>query len=161
MMSKSHPKAVIDALSSGDYKVIERYVNEENINLVDQDGYSLLSRAATAGDLNMRIVRFLVKRGADVNIRLREGWTLLHSAAHLLRKDLAAVLLRAGCDPNAVNDHGETALSKVLMAFNPKAALVQLLLEHGADPDAKHRFGESARDIAAQTNQADLFPARG
>lgn len=159
-MSKTHPEAVIDALYSGDYKVIERYVNRENINLVDRDGYSLLSMAATAVDVNMKIVRLLIKRGADVNIRLREGGTLLHFAAHLLRKDLAAVLLRAGCDPNATNDAGDTALAKVLFAFNPKADLVEVLLEHGADPTMKQPGGESALELAARTRQNDLFPPR-
>ncbi len=159
-MRKSHPKAVIDALYSGDLKTIEQYVNEDNINWMDKDGYSLLSRAATATDVNMKIVRLLVKRGADVNIRLREGWTLLHSAAHLLQKDLAAVLLRAGCDPNAVDEAGQTALSKVLWACNPKKDLIEMLLEHGADPDAKHGRGESAIELAKRTGQIDLFPAR-
>jgi ankyrin repeat protein len=157
-MRKSHPEAVIDALYSGDLKVIERYVNADNLNLVDGDGHTLLSLAATAGDVNMKVVRLLVKRGADVNIRLREGWTLLHSAAHHLRKDLAAVLLRAGCDPNAVDVTGQSALMKVLWAFNPKADLIRLLLEHGADPDAKHS-GESAIELATRTGQRDLFPA--
>ena len=41
-MSKTHPEAVIDAIYSGDYRVIERYVNQDNVNLVDKDGYSLL-----------------------------------------------------------------------------------------------------------------------
>lgn len=159
-MSKSHPKGVIDALNLGDYKVIEHYVNADNINLVDKDGYSLLSRAATATDLNMKTVRLLVKGGADVNIRLREGWTLLNSAAHLLRKDLALLLLRAGCDPNAVDAVGQSALTKVLWAFNPKADLIQILLEHGADAEANHGDGESAIEIATPTGQINLFPAR-
>ena len=160
-MSKSHPEVVIDALYAGDRKVLERYVTEDNINVVDQDGYSLLSRAATATDLNMRIVRLLVKRGADVNIRLpREQWTLLHSAAHLLQKDLVLVLLRAGCEPNAVDELGQTALSKVLHAFSPKADLIEILLEHGADPEAKFGGGESAVQLATRTGQIDLFPTR-
>jgi ankyrin repeat protein len=159
-VSKTHPEAVIDAIYSGDYGVIERYVTKDNINLLDEDGHSLLSRAATATDLNMKIIKLLIKRGADVNIRLREGWTLLHFAAHLLRKNLAAELLRAGCDPNATNEAGETAFSKVLWAFNPKADLIELLLEHGADPDAKDGRGESAKELAARTGQIGLFPTR-
>lgn len=159
-MSSSHPQAVIDALYKGDLKTIEGYVSKENINWVNEDGDSLLSLAATAGDLNMKIVRLLIKRGADVNIRLREGETLLHFAAHLLRKDLAAALLRAGCDPNATNDAGQTALDKVLFAFNPKADLVEVLLEHGADPTMKQPGGESAVELAARTGQTNLFPRR-
>ena len=157
-MNKSHPEAVIDALYSGDLKVLEQYVNEDNINLVDNDGYTLLSRAATATDLNMKIVRLLLKRGANVNVHLREGWTLLHYAAHTLRKDLAVALLRAGCDPNAVDVVGHTPLSKVLFARNPKADLIELLLEHGADPDEKDGGGESAKELATRTNQIDFFP---
>jgi ankyrin repeat protein len=159
-MGSPHPDSVIDAIYFGGVEVIEEYVNTENVNLVDEDGHSLLSRAATAGDLNMKIIRLLVKNGADVNIRLREGGTLLHFAAHLLRKNLAAELLRAGCDPNATNDAGETALSKVLWAFNPKADLIEILLEHGADPTMKAVGGESALDLAARTGQTDLFPRR-
>jgi ankyrin repeat protein len=158
--SKSHPQAVIDALRDGDVKVLEQYLTKENINLVDKDGYSLLSRAATATDVNMKVVRLLIRRGADVNIRLREGWTLLHSAAHLLNKDLASVLLHAGCDPNAVDEAGQTALVKVLWTFNPKQDLIGMLLRHGADPKAKNAEGESALDIATRTDQISLFPSR-
>jgi len=159
-VSKSHPQAIIDALIDGDMKVLEQYVSKDNVNLVDERGYTLLSRAATAGDLNMKVVRLLIKRGADVNVRLREGWTLLHSAAHLLQKDLALVLLSAGCDPNAVDSAGQTALVKVLMALNPKKELIKLLIKYRADPDAKGEGSESAKEIAAQMGQMDLFPAR-
>jgi ankyrin repeat protein len=76
----------------------------------------------------------------------------LHSAADSLNKDLASVLLHAGCDPNAVDDVGHTALVKVLWAHNPKKDLIEILLEHGADPEAKHG-GESAIEIATQTGQ--------
>ena len=158
-MSKSHPQAVIDAVISGDLKVLEQYLNKDNINLVDGRGYTLLSRAATATDLNMKVVRLLIRRGADVNVLIAEGWTLLHSAAHLLQKDLVAVLLNAGCDPNAVDSAGHTALTKVLLAFNLKKDLIEMLLEHGADPDAKHGSGGSAKELAAETGQMDLFPA--
>jgi ankyrin repeat protein len=159
-VSKSHPEAVIDAMYSGGLKVIEKYVNTDNVNLVGKQGESLLSIAATATDLNMKIVGLLIRRGADVNIRLREGGTLLHFAAHMLRKDLAAALLRAGCDPNAIDGVGHTALAKVLFAFNPKADLIEILLEHGADPTMKPEGGESALHLAARTGQTDLFPKR-
>jgi ankyrin repeat protein len=157
--SKSHPQAVWDALIAGDLKTIEHYINKDNINWVDKNGYSLLSRAAVAGDLNMKMVRLLVKHGADVNVRIAEGWTLLHSACHLLQKDLALVLLRAGCDPNAVDDVKHTPLVKVLRAFNPKKDIIEALLEHGADPEAKYG-GKSAIEIATRTGQIDLFSGR-
>jgi len=72
-MSKGHPEKVIDALYAGDVRAVERYVDAGNINLVDSDGYTLLGLAATATDLSMRMVRMLLKRGADATVRLREG----------------------------------------------------------------------------------------
>jgi ankyrin repeat protein len=159
-VSKAHPKAVIDALYSGDLKVIERYINKENINWVDENGDSLLSMAVSGEGSNMNIIRLLIKQGAEVNFRLRDGGTLLHFAAHLLRKDLAAVLLRAGCNPNATDDAGQAARAKVLFAFNPKADMIALLLEHGADPTMKQAGSESALELAARTGQNALFPRR-
>lgn len=159
-MKRSHPKKILDLLYLRDLRILEQYISPETINMVDEDGYTLLWIAATALDLNINIVRLLLKHGADPNVRIREGWTLLHFAADQLQKELAAQLLRAGCDPNAINDAGETPLSKVLFAFNPKKDLINLLLEHGADPDAKHGGGESAREIAIRTGQLDLFPSR-
>jgi hypothetical protein len=70
-MSKSHPKAIIDALYSGDLKQIEGYVNTDNINLVDEDGHTLLSRVATASDLNMKWA--VLKRSARYS-RCQRDW---------------------------------------------------------------------------------------
>lgn len=159
-MSTGHPEKVIDALYAGNVQAVERYVDADNINLLDADGCTLLVRAVTATDPNMRMVRMLLKRGADASVRLREGTTLLHVAARALRKDLALALLRAGCDPNATNDHGQTALTFVLLAFDPRAELVELLLNHGADPGIRDGFGESAAELAARTGRQGLLPGR-
>jgi len=160
-VSARHPEKVIDALYAGDVRAVERYLDAGgDLNLVDANGDTLLGLAATAGDLSMRMVRMLLKRGADATVRLREGGTLLHFAVRTLRKDLALALLRAGCDPNAADDHGERALRLVVLAFDPRAELVEALLEHGADPHAKGWGGESAVELAARMGRQGLFPAR-
>ena len=72
--------------------------------LVDLGLESFMVASSLNGVVSMRLVRMLLKRGADATVRLREGGTLLHFAARTLRKDLALALLRAGCDPNATDD---------------------------------------------------------
>jgi ankyrin repeat protein len=163
-MNPSDPRRVIKALYTNVRKTIEKYLDQNNVNAVDAEGYSLLNWVITGMvpglDLNTHIVRLLIQRGADVNIRLREGGTLLHFVVHLLQKDLALELLRAGCDPNAMDDVGHTPLTRALWAFDPKADMIELLLEHGADPHLKLKGGESVLEIAARTGQLHLFPPK-
>jgi uncharacterized protein len=159
-MRKAHPKAIVDAIFSGDYNEVEKYVNEDNVNMVDKHGDSLLSLAVTATYINMNIIRLLIKRGADVNIRLGENWSLLHSAANSLQKELILVLLKAGCDPNATNDAGQTPLTTALCAPDPKDTVIKFLLEHGADPNRKEKSSASALEIASKAGRLDLLATK-
>jgi hypothetical protein len=70
---------------------------------------------AASRDLDGHVVRDLVKAGADVNVRDREGRTALHHIAgrglQLLRYcEVARVLLELGIDPNAKDLADRTAL---------------------------------------------------
>jgi ankyrin repeat protein len=158
-MKEPNPQAVIKALYTRVRKTLEKYTRQHDINYIDSHGDSLLTWAITGMDLNMYVIRLLIRWGADINIRLREGVTLLHYAAHSLHKDLVIELLQAGCNSNAVNDFGHTPLIEVLWTYNPKANLIELLLRHGADPHLKPKGGESALEIAKRTGQLSLFPS--
>jgi ankyrin repeat protein len=155
---KEHPKAIIQAIYAGDYSKVESYVTKENVNWRDKYGDTLLVIAATDPEVKMRIVTLLIKRGADVNIRVRGNYTLLHCAAHLLNKDLVRELLIAGCDPNSKTDAGETPLYKTLWAHDPKKDIIKLLLEHGADLNLPTVGDETAVSVAARTGQMNLLP---
>ena len=157
-MSEKHKKAIIDALYDADYKTVENYVSEENVNWIDKHGETLLTIAACMGSVNMNFVRLLIRLGADVRIRHRENNTLLHLAADRLHKDLVRELLIAGCDPNSKTDAGETPLYKTLWAHDPKKDIIKLLLEHGADLNLPTVGDETAVSVAARTGQMNLLP---
>ena len=67
--------------------------------------------AATASN-HTNIVKFLVKKGADVNFAQHEGITPLHAAAYNGNEELVQILLAHGADPNAKDEKGETPIDK-------------------------------------------------
>lgn len=70
-----------------------------------------LSGALTSSSANTKVVTLLLKAGADVNARRRDGSTVLMEAASGLRLTNVKLLLALGADPNLKNERGETALS--------------------------------------------------
>lgn len=65
------------------------------------------------------IVRELLSRGADPNIRTKNGDTALHRAAHLCRLEICHMLLDAGADPLARNKRDERPID-LIHHFNRK-----------------------------------------
>ena len=79
-------------------------------------------------------IRALLQARADVNARQGDGATALHWAAHWSDVETADLLVRAGANPDAVNDLGVAPLS--LACTNASAPMVRRLLEAGANPNA-------------------------
>ncbi|KGO77557.1 hypothetical protein PITC_059970 [Penicillium italicum] len=136
------------------------------------EGDTLLFLAAKKVDL--AIVKLLLQHGADVTIRSKNkrsgdkppAFTPLHGVAdstHPYEKledlpryeELMQVLLDAGCDVNAQDAHGNTAL---LLSVHNEIALVPFLLQHGADPNiAEDRGGTSAHFLHHPLDYPEWF----
>jgi ankyrin repeat protein len=84
-----------------------------------RQGWTLLHYASSNGHRD--VLKFLVAKGANMNMQDSAGWTALHLAVdldlvvatqdgHMPEKlPTAEVLLKAGADPSIVNKDGETA----------------------------------------------------
>lgn len=123
-----------------------------------------LHEAASEGDA--ALVSRLIKDGADVNARNKEGLTPLMMAAGRGNVKIAALLLNKGADVNAKleleNYRGLTAL--MFAIFDGHAEAVKLLIERGADVNAKYDGRWSALTIATATDRhaiADLLVKKG
>ncbi len=87
----------------------------------------------------------------------------LSCAAEFGRRDIVALLLAAGADPNAQEADGYLTFPLVAAAKHNDLAMVQMLLEHGADPNAQTDGAEVALLEAIERNRdmANLIASYG
>jgi ankyrin repeat protein len=90
------------------------------------------------------VVQALIKGGADVHEKDRDGMTPLHWAAVDHRAEVAKTLVAAGADVNAVDRFGYTPLLYAATIDFGDADTVTALLAAGADPRVKDKEGKTA-----------------
>lgn len=94
---------------------------------------SPLHLAAIKG--NASCVKQLINKKAEVNVRLRSGWTPLHMAAANGHTSVVKILMIHGAEVNAIDGNGATATYRA--AEHGQEAAIQCLLEHQADINIK------------------------
>ena len=147
---RTSPLSIHEAAARGDLITLKKLVDvhPELIRLTNQIGQTALHGAVQMGHL--RVVRYLLAKGAEVNARFFL-WTPLHLAAGRNgSKRIAQLLLDKGVEVDAKNDQRETALHKA--ALHNQAAVARLLLAHGADVNARDDSGRTPLFPAAWTN---------
>jgi ankyrin repeat protein len=125
---------------------------------------ALLASAATSLAADLRLieaakarrieaVRALIRDGVDVNARFGDDSTALHWAAYWDDRETVDLLLSAGAQVNAADDHGITPLW-LACANGATAATIDRLIKAGASVDVRHSSGETALMSAARTGNA-------
>lgn len=130
---------------------------------LNKPGQPVLNARDTAtGDTALHIVvrrhdqswlSFLLSRGAQTEMRDRDGNTPLLTAAQLSDAAAVRLLLQAGAKPNASNSRGETPL--ILAVQHRDLPIIRMLLAEGADPKIPDTIaGKSAHDYAAEDSRS-------
>eukprot|EP00948_MAST-09A_sp_MAST-9A-sp1_P004278 g4278.t1 len=109
-----------------------------DVNLHDSLGVTPLIAACTLSKdayrphkTHPKTVKFLLRRGANVNAADKLGYTALHEASRAGATNICVTLIIAGADPNMKSIYGETPLD-----LAPKGALadkIRLIFETEAD----------------------------
>ncbi|XP_070433869.1 M-phase phosphoprotein 8 [Equus przewalskii] len=145
-----------DAVKNGDYITVKVALNsneEYNLDQEDSSGMTLVMLAAAGGQDDL--LRLLIRKGAKVNGRQKNGTTALIHAAEKNFLTTVAILLEAGAFVNVQQSNGETALMKACKRGN--SDIVRLVIECGADCNILSKHQNSALHFAKQCNNVLVY----
>lgn len=122
---------LLQAAMDGDLKTVQMLLADGvDINIkITADGGNALLIASYYGHTD--IVKLLLEREADVNVKNTDGVSALRMASQEGHTDIVKLLLERGADVNIKSTNGVTALMKA--SQNGHTDIVKLLLERGAD----------------------------
>ena len=101
------------AAQQGDRLAVKKILLAGKVDVNAPDprfGFTPLTWAALAGHID--VATLLLRAGAEVSSKNRDGGTALHKAAFLGRDDVAEFLLLNGASTTVLNDKGESVLSR-------------------------------------------------
>lgn len=135
--SKENVKWYIQEL--GEHFDIHQYNNE---------GFTPLHKACEYGDLPL--VKFLVKKKADVNFQVEQRETPLSLACKSNKVEVVNYLLQHNADPNLVDAAGNTSLHKAC-EYDTSIDVVRTLLKHKAE--VKYNFQNKLPSELSKNNE--------
>lgn len=149
-------------------KAVKDRDGEEATKFLNKPGSVIVNtRDVTSGETALHIVvarrdstwlSFLLQKGANPDIRNKQGMTPLIMATQLRFVEGVKVLLAKNAKVNETNNQGETALIRAVQLRDTE--LARILLLKGADPDLPDTLaGLSARDYAMRDRRASAVLA--
>ncbi len=145
--------ALMYAIGSRKPSVIEALIEAgADVNPPDMVGMTPLAMAISETH-DLAIVKMLLSKGADVNLRTYYGLTALMATAGDENVNILKTLLAAGANVNVQSDHGTTALMIAAAEGRPEA--VKALIAAGAYLQARNKSGETALSLALRAGRKD------
>ncbi|MEL6320619.1 MAG: ankyrin repeat domain-containing protein [Cyanobacteria bacterium J06626_14] len=131
--------------------VIAALDNGDDVNQIDSNGYTPLTKAVSAGASN-NLFQLLISRGANVNQIDGRNFTPLSLAARSSygsSSRMMELLLSQGAQINQLDGNGFTPLMRAIL--NSKYDAIDLLIAKGADVEQTSADGKSVLAIAIST----------
>jgi regulatory factor X-associated ankyrin-containing protein len=151
-LSKNH--SVHQLAGQGELEMLKDLFKQIEIDELDSKGYSPLHWACAHNQF--RTVKFLIDKGANINIKGNNGETALAFAASKGFVNIVNSLLEACnyCDIDAVNIDGNNALMYAIKGGHIRC--VEILLQHGASITHRNNQGKSPFDIAVIFEEVEI-----
>ncbi|KAM3065509.1 hypothetical protein ACMFMG_011605 [Clarireedia jacksonii] len=121
----------------------------------NRDSYHLYS---AIGRNQKQVVELLIQFGARLDIRTKQGTTVLHEAVKRRNRHIVRILIKHGADLEAVieGDEYEGCTCIYLAVVNQDHKMVNLLLSIGACSTVASKHGWTPLDVALLDHQADI-----
>ncbi|MBD3254170.1 MAG: hypothetical protein GF383_03715 [Candidatus Lokiarchaeota archaeon] len=145
-LQKDFDEVLLLAARNKDFRMVKWAVNMgADVNARNEDGKSALIYACDY-KASIEIAQYLVKNGAEVNVKAKYGDSPLGYGAMYGELALVKFLLESKADVNMQGEYGRTALH---YASTPRDwssnyfGIAKLLLENGADPNLVNDGGDN------------------
>jgi ankyrin repeat protein len=137
---------------------VVKAIKREDINKLHENKTPLMRSILV--NPNEKIVKVLIKAGADVNIRNNDLKTALMYAVEGVDDEIVKVLIDAGSDVNIQDDYNRTALIYAVetrrnRTINKK--IVELLIEKGADVNTRDSEGTTPLMFASMGENIEII----
>jgi ankyrin repeat protein len=144
-----------DAALSGDVAAVAALLDADPAlaSATDDRGNTALHLAAQEGQ--GEVVRLLLERGADPDVRNGQGIDPMTLAVYTGQDDVGRLLIEAGADPDARTPTGPTLLGLAVALGRAETARMQL--DAGADPNRWAR-GHTPLTFAVARGQEAMIP---
>ncbi|MGC4017219.1 MAG: ankyrin repeat domain-containing protein [Luteolibacter sp.] len=129
---------------------------------ISASGESPVVAATDKGDLAM--VKLLVKHGAALNAKEKDGWSSIHTASRSGNAELVAYLLDHGANANLPIQSKQTDYSQNgyrPLHFAANGAVTKLLLDHGAEVNRQAKDGKTPLHLAKDPESVQLLLDHG
>ncbi|KAL9121680.1 MAG: hypothetical protein Q9187_001757 [Circinaria calcarea] len=147
---------LLHTAQDGHAAVIQLLLKEgAKIDATDNDGWTALIHAADGG--NAAVIQRLLEEGANLGIQSQLGMTaFLHAVNKFENNNTSGIqlLLDRGCDIEATNADGKTALS--LAASRGLPNLIRWLFEKGAQIEAREQDGATPLANAVRNGHQEI-----
>lgn len=161
---KNNIKEMLYAAGRGELVAVQGILSSGvPVNATNQVGGTALMAACAS--YRVEVVDYLLRAGADPNIRTKEGQTALHTAVGSSpsmpdrQRDCVRLLLNHGADINAQDRCGITPLMNA--AWFGCTPSVTELLNAGATAELKDLQGRTAKDMAVLKKRSDILGLLG
>ena len=140
---------LMNAISKGDMKALEKLVKDDTDLNKQYDKITPLGLAAARNDKEM--VKFLVEKGADINLEDGYGYTPLIIAMKYRNIGLAKDIIDLKPDLNAIcSATGDTPLTYLVDKVKFGSDICYYLIKNGADVNKKNNNGDTPLIVFVQ-----------
>lgn len=134
---------LVEAASNGDLEQVKTLIEKEGIDINAREteyeiGETALIGASTGGQLE--VVKYLISKGADINIKDNDGVTALMMASAKGHLEVVKYLIDNGADINAKASVDTTSL--MVASYYEHLEVVKYLISKGADVNVVAKIDE-------------------